>query len=81
MTDDFSQYIFLSHNFPLSLSKSFQEPSLVGTMGLHWFFLSYGYILFFASNLISEGSEYLLLVPELAGLVNGILSPPVGCHP
>jgi hypothetical protein len=29
----------------------------------------YGCILFYASNLISDGSELLLLVPSLAGLV------------
>jgi hypothetical protein len=34
----------------------------------------YGYILFYASNLISDGSELLLLVPSLAGLVG------MNCH-
>ena len=29
----------------------------------------YGYILFFASNMLSAGSELLLLVPSLAGMV------------
>ena len=29
----------------------------------------YGYILFYASNMISDGSELLLLVPSVAGIV------------
>jgi hypothetical protein len=30
---------------------------------------AYGYVLMSSSNLISEGSELLLLIPSLAGLV------------
>ena len=51
----------------LSASTFFQEPSEVGATGLLWLFMSYGYVLYHASNLISEGSELLLLVPSLAG--------------
>lgn len=36
--------------------------------------LVYGYILFNASNLISDGSELLLLVPSLAGLVGSLVT-------
>jgi Ca2+/Na+ antiporter len=50
-------------------------------MGLAWLFLSYGYVLYFASNLISEGSELLLLVPSMAGLVGGVVLPLLGAVP
>jgi len=51
------------------------EPSEVGVTGLLWLFLSYGYVLYYASNMISEGSELLLLVPSMAGLVGGVVLP------
>jgi len=57
------------------------EPSDVGHTGLIWLFVSYGYVLFRASNLISEGSELLLLVPSLAGLVGGVVLPLLGAVP
>ena len=46
-----------------------REPDDIGDSGLLWLFLSYGYVLYFASNLISEGSDLLLLVPSIAGIV------------
>lgn len=57
------------------------EPNEVGTTGLIWLFATYGYVLFRASNLISEGSELLLLVPSLAGLVGGVILPLLGAVP
>lgn len=57
------------------------EPSEVGNTGLLWLFGSYGYILYRASGLISEGSELLLLVPSLAGLVGGVVLPLLGAVP
>jgi len=57
------------------------EPSEVGNTGLIWLFATYGYVLFRASNLISEGSELLLLVPSLAGLVGGVILPLLGAVP
>jgi len=57
------------------------EPGEVGLTGLIWLFFSYGYVLFRASNLISEGSELLLLVPSLAGLVGGVVLPLLGAVP
>eukprot|EP00542_Grammatophora_oceanica_P016779 CAMPEP_0194033942 /NCGR_PEP_ID=MMETSP0009_2-20130614/6408_1 /TAXON_ID=210454 /ORGANISM="Grammatophora oceanica, Strain CCMP 410" /LENGTH=576 /DNA_ID=CAMNT_0038674673 /DNA_START=104 /DNA_END=1834 /DNA_ORIENTATION=+ len=57
------------------------EPSEVGTSGLIWLFLSYGYVLYFASNLISEGSDLLLLIPSMAGLVGGVVLPLLGAVP
>lgn len=41
----------------------------------------YGYILMIASNLISDGSELLLLVPALAGLVGSVVLPILGAVP
>jgi hypothetical protein len=38
----------------------------------------YGYLLFYASNLISDGSELLLLVPSIAGLVGSVVLPILG---
>lgn len=53
----------------------------MGTTGLIWLFLSYGYVLYFASNLISEGSDLLMLVPSMAGLVGGVVLPLLGAVP
>jgi len=57
------------------------EPSEVGATGLLWLFLSYGYILYRASNLIAEGSDLLLLVPSVAGIVGSIILPILGAVP
>ena len=38
-------------------------------------------MLYFASNLIGEGSELLLLVPSMAGLVGGVVLPVLGAVP
>mmetsp|Transcript_12594 Transcript_12594/g.19166 ORF Transcript_12594/g.19166 Transcript_12594/m.19166 type:complete len:546 (+) Transcript_12594:112-1749(+) len=57
------------------------EASEVGASGLAWLFMSYGYVLYYASGLISEGSDLLLLVPSLAGLVGGVVLPLLGAVP
>lgn len=57
------------------------DPADVGVTGLAWLFFSYGYALFYAANLIGEGSELLLLVPSLAGLVGGVVLPLLGAVP
>ncbi len=41
----------------------------------------YGYILTYASNLISDGSELLLLVPSMAGIVGSVVLPVLGAVP
>jgi hypothetical protein len=43
--------------------------------------LVYGYFLFYGSNLISDGSELLLLVPNLKGLVGSVVLPILGAVP
>ena len=57
------------------------DPSGVGVTGLLWLFFSYGYALFYAANMIGEGSELLLLVPSMAGLVGGVVLPLLGAVP
>ena len=57
------------------------DPSEVGITGLIWLFVTYGYVLYRASNLISEGSDLLLLVPSMAGLVGGAVLPLLGAVP
>lgn len=57
------------------------DPASVGPSGLAWLLISYGYVLYAASNLISEGSDLLLLVPSLAGLVGGVVLPLLGAVP
>lgn len=41
----------------------------------------YGYCLCYASNLISDGSELLLLVPAWAGLIGSVVLPVLGAVP
>lgn len=41
----------------------------------------YGYVLFNASNMISDGSELLLLVPSMAGIVGSVVLPVLGAVP
>jgi len=53
----------------------------VGATGLAWLLISYGYVLYYASNLISEGSDLLLLIPSMAGLVGGVVLPLLGAVP
>ncbi|KAL7508961.1 hypothetical protein ACHAXN_006021 [Cyclotella atomus] len=57
------------------------DPAEVGATGLLWLLISYGHILYQASNLISEGSDLLLLVPSMAGLVGGLVLPLLGAVP
>jgi len=57
------------------------DPASVGASGLVWLLVSYGYVLYAASNLISEGSDLLMLVPSLAGLVGGVVLPLLGAVP
>lgn len=42
---------------------------------------TYGYILCVASNMISDGSELLLLVPSMAGVIGSVVLPVLGAVP
>lgn len=55
--------------------------SVDGFIQLLFLLLVYGYILGQASNLISDGSELLLLVPALAGVVGSVVLPVLGAVP
>jgi len=59
----------------------FVDPEGMTGGQLAWAAVSYGYMLFWASNLISDGSELLLLIPAYAGLVGGIVLPVLGAVP
>jgi hypothetical protein len=52
-----------------------------GFAQLMFLFVGYGYILMVSSNMISDGSELLLLVPSLAGIVGSIVLPILGAVP
>eukprot|EP00405_Crypthecodinium_cohnii_P016088 CAMPEP_0206444582 /NCGR_PEP_ID=MMETSP0324_2-20121206/14995_1 /ASSEMBLY_ACC=CAM_ASM_000836 /TAXON_ID=2866 /ORGANISM="Crypthecodinium cohnii, Strain Seligo" /LENGTH=657 /DNA_ID=CAMNT_0053912627 /DNA_START=220 /DNA_END=2193 /DNA_ORIENTATION=- len=75
------------------ISKIFIEPS-IPTDGCHgipdtgygfvqvlFLGLCYGYLLLLGSNLISDGSELLLLIPEAAGVVGSVVLPVLGAVP
>jgi Ca2+/Na+ antiporter len=57
------------------------DPEAVGLTGLIWLLFTYGFVLYKASNFISEGSDLLLLVPSLAGFVGGTVLPLLGAVP
>jgi len=62
-------------------SYFFVEPDSLGSGQLFWTLLTYGYVLFQASNFISDGSELLLLIPSLSGIVGSIVLPVLGAVP
>lgn len=57
------------------------EFDFFGCVQLAFLGLAYAYVLFFASNMISDGSELLLLVPSLSGIVGSIVLPVLGAIP
>jgi len=59
----------------------FIDPADMTTAQLVWAFVSYGYVLFTSSNMISDGSELLLLIPSAAGLVGSCVLPILGAVP
>jgi len=58
----------------------FPLPTSHSASGNLWLLLSYGYVLFSAARLISEGSELLLEILN-PGLVGGLLLPTLGALP
>ena len=60
----------------------FSEPDWYwGLIQVFSLMLAYGYVLFYASNMLSEGSELLLLVPSLSGIVGSVVLPILGAVP
>jgi len=67
----------------MDVSKLFIDLSLLpndnyGLFQLLFLALCYGFILMQASNTISDGSELLLLVPSVAGIVGSVVLPVLG---
>mmetsp|Transcript_118419 Transcript_118419/g.209301 ORF Transcript_118419/g.209301 Transcript_118419/m.209301 type:complete len:646 (-) Transcript_118419:69-2006(-) len=62
-------------------SSLFVDPDAMTTMQLIWAFCSYGYVLFVSANMIGDGAELLLFVPQYAGLVGSIIIPILGAVP
>lgn len=71
----------MSNASDVNASMFFPDPSRLTGTQLIWPTLSYGYMLYWASELISDGSELLLLIPSLAGLVGSIVLPVLGAVP
>jgi len=59
----------------------FVDPKLCNDAQIVFFTGVYGYILFYASNEISDGSELLLLVPEFSSIIGSVVLPVLGAVP
>ncbi|KAH9249674.1 hypothetical protein BASA81_012643 [Batrachochytrium salamandrivorans] len=58
-----------------------KEFSFAGFAQLAFLALAYGTIVCYASNLVAEGSELLLLIPKIAPLVGSVVLPVLGAVP
>jgi len=65
----------------VSFPNFFMDAGSMSMPQLIWAFASYGYVLFISSGMISDGSELLLLIPSLAGMVGSIVLPILGAVP
>jgi len=63
------------------LPPEFSHDWIFGMIQVLLLMGGYAYLLFYASNLLSEGSELLLLVPSLAGIVGSVVLPILGAVP
>eukprot|EP00928_Gymnodinium_smaydae_P022907 TRINITY_DN19098_c0_g2_i1.p1 TRINITY_DN19098_c0_g2~~TRINITY_DN19098_c0_g2_i1.p1 ORF type:complete len:533 (+),score=128.72 TRINITY_DN19098_c0_g2_i1:87-1685(+) len=63
------------------MAELFIPPQGTNDFQLMFLTIVYGYVLYTASGLISDGSELLLLVPSIAGLVGSIVLPILGAVP
>jgi len=59
----------------------FPDPGVCTMPQIIFMAVVYGYVLFQAANMLSEGSELLLLVPPLAPLVGSVVLPVLGAVP
>jgi len=69
---------------PTSVAMSltlFIDPSDLDWIPLLFLLAVYGYILYTASNMISDGSELLLLIKSVAGIVGSVVLPVLGAVP
>eukprot|EP00397_Hematodinium_sp_SG-2012_P011757 GEMP01011905.1.p1 GENE.GEMP01011905.1~~GEMP01011905.1.p1 ORF type:complete len:612 (+),score=88.15 GEMP01011905.1:99-1838(+) len=65
----------------LDLGTPFVPPDACNLSQVLFLTCIYGFVLYQASNLISDGSELLLLVPSMAGVVGSIVLPVLGAIP
>lgn len=63
------------------VESPFIDPEGLNPSQLFFIFCVYAYVLFNGSNLISDGSELLQLVPSIAGIVGCIILPILGAVP
>merc|ERR1719253_678059 len=59
----------------------FVEPENLTNPQLMFVFFTYAYVLLTSSGMISDGSELLLLIPSVAGLVGSVVLPTLGAVP
>lgn len=59
----------------------FPDPTLSSMPQIVFLAVVYGYVLFQAANLLSDGSELLLLIPRIAPVVGSIVLPVLGAVP
>mmetsp|Transcript_19608 Transcript_19608/g.34675 ORF Transcript_19608/g.34675 Transcript_19608/m.34675 type:complete len:601 (-) Transcript_19608:64-1866(-) len=59
----------------------FIDPSGLSFPQLAFLCVVYAYTLFQASNLISDGSELLIFIPELEGIIGSVILPVLGVVP
>ena len=71
----------MDHCGDVSWYSPFVNPQGMNLVQIMFFMGVYGYMLFEASNLISDGSELLLLVPRFAPLVGSVVLPVLGAVP
>ncbi|GBG28916.1 Sodium/calcium exchanger NCL1 [Hondaea fermentalgiana] len=57
------------------------DPTFGGIVQLMFLGLVYGFVLYQASNMIADGSELLLLLPEVAPIVGSVVIPVLGALP
>jgi Ca2+/Na+ antiporter len=62
-------------------STFFIEPASMNGLQLFFVFLVYGYVLFVSADMIGDGAELLLLVPDYADMVGSIVLPILGAIP
>jgi len=65
----------------MGFETPFIEPKDCNFTQLLFLTFIYGNIVLTASNMISDGSEYLMLIPALAGIVGSIVLPILGAVP
>lgn len=59
----------------------FVDPTELPIMQLAFLTTVYSFVLFYASNLISDGSELLVFIPRLQGIVGSVVLPVLGAIP